>query len=75
MINNKITCPSCGDSFSTKAWNINTKNIVNMLNDNDNDIVRIENRTEGMLYRCPNVLCEDEVTTDKDLNLIIQDGE
>jgi hypothetical protein len=71
----KLECPTCGEAFSHEAWNKNTKEIVNMLNDNENDIVKIENRVEGMLYRCPNTLCEDEVTTDKDLNLIIQDGE
>lgn len=68
-------CPTCKETYSNKEWNENTRLVVNSLNGDNNPIIKIENRFEGCLYRCPNENCEDEVITLENGSLATQSGE
>jgi predicted RNA-binding Zn-ribbon protein involved in translation (DUF1610 family) len=70
-----VKCPSCGELYSISEWNNNTFEIVSNLNNSDDPITSYHKRKEGTLYRCPNQNCEDEVITDSNLCLKVQDSE
>lgn len=69
---NEIACPTCGMKHTEEEWNNNTQIVVSDLNNSLEPIIPIQERAEGVMFRCPNPECEDEVITDKGGNLVVQ---
>lgn len=72
-LKDEFACPNCKQSFSEDRWDETIAKNVKELNGRETAFIRIKDRVEGSLYRCPNEECQEKLITDKEGRLQLQD--